>query len=176
MKKELLEKEKFDTLKELADVQENISNGRAELLKLKETTKEYLVVREKEAEQRVIKVLRESKESLDETTKNHKELSKYNSDLKAYANELKKIASEIITLFKNFNESVDIADKNIKKKQGEVRELINMIKLERVSVQKDRKLLKGEMIEINSAWVLLRDRQETLKKGFLELKKITINK
>ena len=44
-----LETEKFDTLKELAELQTNISLGRAELKKLEETTEEYMVVREKEA-------------------------------------------------------------------------------------------------------------------------------
>lgn len=170
-----LEQEKFDTLKELAKVHENISDGRTILKELKETTEEYMVTREKEAEGRVIKVLKESSDALEEISTNHKELSKYNSELKAYAIELNTIASDIATLFEDFNKAMKIADVNMEKHRFEVAEILKATKVETTAIKSSREVLVGERAEIRDGWRLLKDRQQTLKDGFEELKKLKSN-
>jgi len=173
---ETLSQEKFNTLKELADVQTNVALCRAELLKLKETTEEYMVVREKEAEDRVTKVLKESREALDETTNNQRELLTYNKELQAYANELKKSAFDIMTLFEDFGRRMKEADEDLKEGQIHVTELLTKIKIERVQVQEDRKLLQGEREEMTQANRLLDDRRKALERAWAELKKLKANK
>lgn len=167
-----LDQEKFEGLKELAEIQENISLGRAEILKLKETTEEYMVVREQEAEERVIKVLKESREFLDKTTRNQEQLSRYNTELREYAQELAQIAKAISTLFKDFNTRMREADNDVKEYFDSFNELKKRIKLDKLNIQEDRKQLERQRVEIRDAWRLLRDRQETLEKGFVELKKL----
>ncbi len=172
---ETLSQEKFNTLKELADVQTNVALNRAELLKLKETTEEYMVVREKEAEDRVIKVLKESRDALDETTINQRELSSYNRELQAYANELHKSASDIMTLFADFGKRMDIADKDIEEGNKHVSELLTKIKIERVQVREDRKQLNRERNALEKEFRLLVDRRQTLDRAWNELKKLKAN-
>lgn len=170
METKTLDQEKFDTLKELADVQSNISLGRAELLKLKGATEEYMTVREEEAEKRVLRVLKESRDALEETSNNHKELSTYNSELQAYANELKGLTSNIITLFKDFNIKMDEAEKDMEKHYKAVSEVLKQSKVVHSAIRSDRKVLDLERAEIRDGWRLLKDRQQTLKEGFEELK------
>ncbi len=169
---ETLSQEKFNTLKELADVQTNVALCRAELLKLKETTEEYMVVREKDAEDRVIKVLKESREALDETTKNQRELSTYNRELQAYANELNKSAFDIMSLFEDFGKRMKEANEDLNKGLDNVSELLTKIKIERVHVKEDRKLLQAERQEMTQANRLLDDRRKALERAWAELKKL----
>jgi chromosome segregation ATPase len=165
-----LDQEKFDTLKELAEMQTAISQGNAELRKLKETTEEYLVVREGEAEQRVIEVLKKSREALEATTSNHDELSSYKGELNAFANELSELSSGIAALFKDFNTRVREADKDMEDHLVAVGEVLKQTKVAKSDVESQRKVLALERAEIRDGWRLLKDRQQTLKEGFEELK------
>ena len=169
---ETLDQEKFDTLKELAELQTSISTGRAELKKLEETTQEYMVVREGEAEGRVLKVLEKSREALDEATDNHKELKSYNSELQAFAIELKATATAVTALFGDFGEKMDQADKNMETKHSAVSDILTEIKIERVQVTEDRKQLKRERAEVAEATKLLKDRRAVLQRGFDELERL----
>ena len=157
-----LDTEKFNTVKELSEIQQNVALGRATLLKLKETTEEYMVVREKEAEGRVIKVLKESRTALDETTKNHKELSGYNIELQAYAIELNKSAIDITALFEDFGKKMDEADKKLEEGRISVAEVLRDAKIERIQVIEDRKILKLERGKIRDEMILLKDRRQLL--------------
>lgn len=167
---EKLETEKFNTLKELAEIQSNLSLAQAELLNLKATTEEYMVVREKEAEERVIKVLRESRNALEETSKNHQELTGFNRELQAYANELKGLSIDIAALFKDFNVRMKEAEKDLEKHHEIVSEILRKIKTERVQVSEDRKMLERERQKTNEEARLLIDRRGALERAWEELK------
>lgn len=171
-----LEHEKFNMVKELADISTNISNARVELTKLRETTDEYLDLREKEAQERVVKVFKESREALEEVSKNHKELTDFNGELKAYANTLKAISTDIIALFENFNGRMERAGEDMKKNQEIVTDILTKIKIERVQVQEDRKLLVAEMREVEEQHRLLKDKREVLDRAWAELKRLQNNK
>jgi len=173
---EILDQEKFNTVKELAEIHANLSDAKVEFKKLQETTEEYMVVREKEAEERVINVLKESRDALEETSKNHNELSGFSRDLKAYAIELKVLATDISALFKNFNTRMGEANTDMEINQKIVSELLKKIKIERVEVQEDRKLLVAERAEIDEQHRLLKDKREVLERAWAELKRLQTNK
>ena len=172
METKILDQEKFDTMKELVDMQTNLSNGRATLKKLEETTEVYMITREVEAEERVLKVLRESCDVLEEININHKELSGYNQKLQAYANELDEIASTITTLFKDFNEKMREVDDDVKKHFKSFNELQKRIKLDQIHIREDNKQLDRDRNEIRDGFRFLKDRRKLLNDGFAELKKL----
>lgn len=169
---EKLDQEKFNTAKELADMGVNLSLARAEFKDLKDNTEKYLVNREKEAEERVIKVFKKSREALEETTKNHDQLSSLNRELKAYAIEMKGLATDIATLFEDFNNRMTEADSDMKEFFLKVSDIVREIKLGRSEIEIKKKLLEGERLDIAKDRRLLKDRQEMLKRGFEELKKL----
>ena len=171
-----LDQEKFNTVKEIAALHEAVSSANVDLMKLKEETEKYLVTREQEAEERVIKVLKESRDALEETSKNHNELSGFSRDLKAYAIELKVLATDISALFKNFNTRMGEANTDMEINQKIVSELLKKIKIERVEVQEDRKLLVAERAEIDEQHRLLKDKREVLERAWAELKRLQTNK
>lgn len=159
-------------MKALAEVQTSLSEGQAALLNLKETTEEYMVVREKEAEERVKKVLELSREALAEVDKNHDELSKYSEDLKGYAGDLKKLAGGISELFKGFVQAMGEADKDMKEYFEKISGILTQVKSQRIHIEEDRKMLERERQQTNDeARKLILDRG-TLERGFAELKKL----
>ena len=167
-----LDQEKFDTVKAIADMQTSLSEGQAALLKLKETTEEYMVVREQEAEERVKKVLELSHEALVEVAKNHDELTKYSEDLKGYAGDLNKLAGGISELFKGFVKSMGEADEDMKGYHENISNILTQVKTQRIHVEEDRKMLERERQETNDqARKVMADRG-TLERGFAELKKL----
>jgi uncharacterized phage infection (PIP) family protein YhgE len=166
-----LDQEKFNTLKELTEIHASISSGKVELIKLKSTTDEYMKLREVEAEERVIKVLKESRTALEETSQNHQELSAYGTELQAYANELKSISLDITDLFKDFNKRMKDAEVSLDTNHKQVTEVLKNIKVERVQVQEDRKMLERERKETYDGTRLLKDRRDALERAWAELDK-----
>jgi len=166
-----LDQEKFNTAKELAEISGNLSTARAELKKLEETTGEYMIGREKEAEERVLKVLRESREALEEVSKNHKEITIFSGETKAYAATLKTIANEIIALFEDFTARMHKADEDMAEHQKALTETLNLIKVERVQVQEDRKLLEADRKDLEDGFRLLKDKRDVLDRAWSELEK-----
>jgi hypothetical protein len=167
-----LEQEQFDTLKALAEVHASLSEAQAELFNVRKTTDEYMVVREQEAEKRVLKILKESRDALEETSKNHKELSGYSRDLKAYAGELKVLSTDIVALFKDFNVRMKEAEKIMDERRKEADLVLKEAKSERIQITEDRKMLERERKQTADGFRLLKDRNSMLERAFEELRRL----
>jgi hypothetical protein len=165
-----LEQEQFNSLKQLSEIQIQISEGRVVLQELINKKEEYLKLQEKEVMERVDKVLIQSRQALQATTNNHDELSSYNRDLTAYAGELKGFSNVLSTLNEDLTERMNQSDKDMAKHYESVSEILKRVKVEKSAVEAERRVLNLERAEIRDGWRLLKDRQETLKKGFEELK------
>ncbi len=166
---ETLDQEKFSTVKALAEMQVQISEGGAALLKLKESEKEYLEMREKEVHERVAKVLAESRDALEQITKNHDELSHYGDDLKAQAIDLHTLSTQIVALSQHFREWMELETKKIDKTFMEIAEEKKQLKALSIGIVEDRKQLKREGATIAEEMRLLVDRRGLLERGFAEL-------
>lgn len=164
-----LEQEKFDTVKELVDLQTNISNGRAVLKELQEKTEEFLVTREIVAKTRVLKILKESHDALEEINENHKELTSYSGELQAFVTEIKQMSSDLTTLFKDFNEKIAVDELTLVAASAKMAENLRETKLARVELREDKLQLGRDRERLNNSWTLLGDREKTLKQGFEEL-------
>lgn len=164
-----LEQEKFSAIKELSEIQTSISEGRATLSALKTDTDEYLAMREGMAVERVLKVLNESREALENTTKNHAELESYGNELKAFASTLRGFSADLVTLIQNFrNDTVEVnaaIDSNLEAIAAAKEEVGN----ERKRLADERAKLDLDRIVIDSAWTELRDRQAQFIKSKAEI-------
>ena len=167
---ETLNQEQFNTIKELADMQVSIAAGRAELERIRDLQSEYMEMREKEGNERVAQVLKESHEALEQTSQNHNELTRYSNELKAFAITLKSFSTEVVTLFQGFKtwsaeRSADL-DEKLEELAAEKREM----KILSVNISEDRKQLKRESLQVAEEMRLLVDRRGLLERGFAELK------
>lgn len=171
-----IDQETFNATKALSEIQVALSAARAELKSLQETTEDYLKFREDEVNKRIAKVLRESREALDNISKNHEELVLFRDELTAFAASLKNSSSTIVALFENFRKAMDEADLDMQEHYASVNNVLKDIKIERSKVESDRMVLKGEMKKLEDETRLVIDRRQTLERGFKELKKLKAKK
>lgn len=168
---EILDQEKFSTLKALAEMQVRLSEGQAEMKRLEEEKEEYLKMREEEGNERVAKVLAESRDALEQTTKNHDELSHYGDELKAFADSLKSCSDKVVTLCQDFRTWMKGETEKIDEKRAEVSEQVKKMKVLEVEIAEDRKQLVRESARVAEEMRLLEDRRGLLERGFAELKR-----
>ena len=167
-----IETEKFDMVRGLAIIDEGISNISVAINELSKVTDRYIESVGNEANNRVDKVLSESREVLENTTKNYSELSTYGKELQAYANKLKDFTNIVVSLSQDLNNKMKESQKDMEDHHGGISRLLTEIKAERVQVQEDRKQLKRELLGIEEETRLLNDRRETLSRGFEELRRL----
>lgn len=152
-------------------MQMHLAEGRAELKKLNEDKETFFEMREEEVRGRVEKVLQESREALEQTTKNHDELSRYGNELQAFATILKSFSSQIVALFQDFREWIGAETKVLDEKREEIKKLIVEEKVIAVQITEDRKQLTRDRATIAEGMRFLNDQRGLLERGFAELKR-----
>lgn len=167
-----INKEQFDAVKKLSEIQISLSEGLAALKTLKENTEEYMVFREKEAEQRVTKVLKESRDALENISINYDQLTRFREELQAYANQIKNGSDIVVTLFKNFRKSIDEADEDMKDHYASIKEVEKQIKIENSLIKVQREEIKKDRLKLEDETRLLADRRGALERGFEELRRL----
>jgi uncharacterized protein (DUF3084 family) len=164
-----LEQEKFNTVKALAEMQMQIATGTAELKRIERAKDEYMALRSAEGDERVARVLEESRDALEQTTKNHDELSRYGNELKAFASTLKSFSTQIVALSQHFREWMEREDAVLDEKRDALVAEKKEMKILAVNIQEDRKQLKRESDRVADEMRLLEDRRGLLERGFAEL-------
>lgn len=167
-----LEQEKFEAVKELAEITTALSTGRADLSKLKEETGNYILLREKMTKEKIDSLLQESTELLEKISQNQNELVLFKNELKAYVLELKGFIKAVMSLSQDVITFSTEEDKRLEKKRGEIKALLKESKVLEVEIKEDRKQLERERKETIEGTRLLKDRRETLERGFEELRKL----
>lgn len=171
MEKQILEQEQFSTIKALSTMQGSLSDAKAELIKLKEGKELYLETREKEVYDRITRVLAESREALEQITKNHDELSHYGDDLKAQATDLHLLSTQIVALSQHFRDWMDEETKKLDNGFMALADERMVMRTLSVNIAEDRKQLKHESAKVAEEMRLLIDRRGLLERGFAELKR-----
>lgn len=172
METKTLEQEQFDAVKELAEISTAISTGRANLSKLKEETDEYILLREKMTKEKIDNLLQESSELLGKISQNQNQLVLFKNEIKAYATELqgfiqavRTLSQEVITFSKEENANLD-------KKREEITEMVKQNKVIASEIIEGRKQLERDRRQLNEEAREIKDRRETLERGFEELRKL----
>jgi isopenicillin N synthase-like dioxygenase len=171
-----VDKKQFNAMKQLTEISQGISILRSALDSLGDATNDYFKSMENETTNRVDKVLRESREALENTTQNHNQLSEYNKELTAYHNQIKDFTKTLTTLSQDFAKKMDESDKDMKEHHENISEMLKQIKIQRVNIEEDKKQLLREKKRIEEETRLLVDRRGALERGFKELQRLNNKK
>ena len=166
----VLDTEKFDSLKELADIQTQIASGRATLGQIKVETDAYLTEREQEVLVRIETVLKESEGALREIGSNRDALQKYGSELTLMGGDLQ----AILLLFKDVCakqlEVTGLDDRRLERKAEELVRVQNALKAERSVIEADRAANVQDREWIAIERLKLNDERATLDRAIKRLK------
>lgn len=167
---ESLDHEKFNSLKELSEIQAKIAEGRALLASLEEHKEDFLANRAKELALRINQALHDSREYIAEINQHNDELVKYRRQCDDYIESLRYFSEFVMGISNSLRGDVEVFHRflddtgiKIKESREEVKRGISQVKDgQRALDIREETLRKEEK--------LLKDGQETLKRAIERLK------
>ncbi len=167
-----LEKDKMDTLKQLALVNIEISNSKAILQALKSEIKDFLEKRKLLEVDVINKVYIESKGLIDEIKKQFSKIHAYYNEIRSYTVFLEELQS-------NISLQIDIFKQNSKEFNRYIQNEFSTISELKKDLENDKLINKNEFESIEKTKIqLAKDRlhlesqQQTLANSFNEIKKL----
>lgn len=158
----LLDHEKFEGAKILAEIGTKIAAGRAELANLDETKEDFINGREADAISRVNRVLEQSKELLAECTKYQNELVGYRNELSVFLEQILCLIQRVEAWKAEFDKEIGEKNQEIDKKIKENDELLAQIRGQRAllageseGIKTKRANLAADMVKIKDEWATL---------------------
>lgn len=160
---EILEKQKMDVLKVLADTNIKISEAKNTLFKIQEDETEYLKKREEKALVKVQKVLDESKEILDKAHSNYEDTHKFCQTISNYSDFLGEAHGKFTDMLDLFNEKNELWDKNAKLQYEEIARQRKIVEQDTKDIETREKAIKEALKIIENEKILIASRQASLK-------------
>lgn len=165
-----LEKQKMDTVKALAEMSMQVSQARNLLTKLESEETEYLDIRERKALDRIAKVLADSQELLEQTSKNYAEIENFGHVVSDFAAQVAIAYDQFQSLISDFDERSEEWDKTIKDREKEITEQKKALEIQRVILQNDQKTIEMKKKALANEAKKIEDRRATLARAIKRLK------
>jgi len=143
-----LKKDEMDTLKQLANVNIEISNGKALLQNLKEDIDDFLKEREILEKGVIDRVYEESKDLIDKIHKDYSKVTAYYNEIRSYTGFLKELQDNIHLKIEEFTESSKEFTNYVKKEQNRLSELQKDLDSEKDIIKKQDESIKKDQKEL----------------------------
>lgn len=166
----VLDKEKFDSLKELAAIQSDIASGRATLQQIKSDTEVYLAEREQETVRRIDAVLQGSVAILAEVGENQDALVKYATEVRAMDADLQAILLLFKDTVRKQEEVTALENAELERKAEQLARVEIELKAKRSIIEADAAANEQDRKWISEETRLLNDRAQLLERSIKRLK------
>ena len=170
METQIIETEKMEALKALADANVKVGEVRGIIAKLKLEEKAYLEEREKKALSRIQKILEESETVLKEALANYEAIHQFARDTTELASFVQESYGEFKTLQATFDDYTVNWESNISAKEKSLQDLQRKIKIDRVQIEMDREGVRAAEKRVAIDRIKNRDERETLERAIKRLK------
>jgi uncharacterized protein involved in exopolysaccharide biosynthesis len=164
------EKEKMDSIKALADTNVKIGEARGVLENLKKDEVVYLEEREKKAIEVVDKVLADSKEILEEATKNYQGVKDLLNSASSFADFLKEAYISFSSLVAKFSEKSAIWEEEVTRQQKEIADIKQQISNDQVRIKNDQEALQRKEASLVDEKRKIDDQRATLERAINRLR------
>lgn len=166
-----LDAEKFQSLKELAEIQQKTAQIRGELAQLYDQREEYLQKREKEATERVIRALEASKQALREAENNHETLVRGVTLANQLIVDITSLQKQLRTHYDHFVKETEEASKLLEVRIQEIEEQKLYLRNQGVRIASEWSGIAVEKERLQKGWQLLEDRKGVVQRQIERLKK-----
>lgn len=159
-----LDHEKFEGIKELAEISGKIAQGTAALASLKEETENYLSEREQKLVQRLKQALVDSSDLITAIGSNHSALVGYSTELTDFHSSVLSLLQgvmELQTLVTNASANLET---RLTAHAKDVEDFRNASQRERSLIEGNRSQLAGEKDQLAEGQRLLKDRKEMFER------------
>lgn len=165
-----LDHEKFEGVKELADIGLKIAQGRATLAQLKTDTDSYLASREEEAVARIKIALVVSQQLITEIGQYHGELEGYRREVETFVDDIRSLLEGVAGFKKILTETTEALYKNLDIKQTKIDAALVEVKRGRALLEADQQDLAAKRQQFGSDKKALRDEWAALERAAAEIK------
>lgn len=159
---ETIEKEKFESVKLLADMSMQISDAKRRLLDVQKTETEYLEAREKKATERIDQIYKDSQDFLDKAQKSYKKVNDFCKVVASYAQSLDDIHATFKELHKDFEKKSALWEKNTAKQNNDIAKMRAIVESDAKMLEDKEKRLRGEEEELKKLRKHIESQQATL--------------
>lgn len=166
----IVEKQKMESLKALADTNMSISEAKGILFKLQETETEYLVEREKKAVARIQKSLEESDSLIKETYANYEEIKNLSNTVSLFSNFLSESYTKFQEMVSFFSEQSNLWEKDMQRQERQISEIKEKMKAERIIIQNDKESIERRQKQLKDDQRRIEDQRQTLARSIERLK------
>lgn len=166
----ILDKEKMDSIKALADTNMQISAAKGTLFQLQATETEYLEGREKKAMERIQKVVEDSHLLIKEAKENYQEIV----DMSKSAAEVSKSLSSLHESFQktllDFEERNVLWGKQIENQQKEIADMRKGLQIEKMNIENDRTFIEKAKASVKLEERKIKDKWAEYERAIIRLK------
>lgn len=166
----IIETEKMDALKALANANIEVGKVRETIALLKKEEGDFVIEREKKTLAHIDTILAESAAVLKEAFANYGEIHQFAKDATQLAVFLAEAYAEFGQLRDTFDEYTKAWEVDLKKQQSDLQETKNLIKIDRIQVEKDREAVREAEKRVATDRRKVRDERETLERAITRLK------
>jgi len=167
----VLDKEKFDALKELGVIQTQIAECRSVLSSIQAETESYTAEREKNIIDRITALIASSKDALDKIQHNHKVLTLFRNEVNVSRESL----SAVLLIFKQLKEEQEkitaLEEQRLEDKAKQLEDIRNVLTGQRAIIEADIAAVRSERKWLEEERIRVNDQRETLQRAFNRLTK-----
>lgn len=167
-----LESGKIKVLKEIADINLLISEGKATLRSIEERQKKLIEDGEVEIQDKISKILVESSNILEKAKGNYAEVHEFYEIIKGFSDYIKKSYQDVNSLIVDFKEKTVLWKDEIKKQESQISSIKTELEMDRLSVDRDKKYIKVVKEGMDKERKHIESQQATLETSYEELKKL----
>lgn len=166
-----LDKQMMDSLRELANINGEISSGKAEIMQLKNDLQEFLENRKLLEHETINKMLEESHNTIQSINDNKVFIESYYNEVKSFSKFLKEVHTSFIETKDNFEKEQELWKTIVNKDSKRLSEIKNEINNSIRLMEMDKKYIVDAKKQIAKDKEYITNQQNTIKANINHLKK-----
>lgn len=171
MNTQIIDKEKMESVKALADLTIKISDAKNILTTLQESETAYLVEREQTAITRIKKILEDSSDLISQAHKNYEDIQGLSNEVSGFCVFIGEIHDSFSESISEFREYQQEWDNYISEREKQVADFRKSVEIDSQLLENERKNIESGKKSLEVERIKLEDERETLRRAIQRLKK-----
>jgi len=167
-----LTQQKMKALRELADTNVLIAQGKALLIKLEKEKETFFVEKETELTKRINTILTDSQKIFEEAKSNYAQVHEYHETLESFSSFLDQSAKSMSLSIADFRDKIEEWKAHMKQEENLLQELRKDIQMDTESIKREKQYLKRRKDEIESEQKHVESQQQALQTSYKEIQKL----
>ena len=169
---ETLEASKMESIRELANINSQISQGKVELSTMKKELQVFLDKREELGKERIKKLLEESSDIINQINANLSFVTNYYNEVRSFSVFLSEFHEQLIQIMQDMNKEGEGFMELVKKEETRLSSIRKEVETMQADMKEEQKQIKKDKDNIRKEHARIDARSKLLAQSYKELKKL----